>query len=190
MPLIEADLHLYRGRVEVRHLKTAGPVPILWDRWKLASPRAARLLVDELLGAAGSAPLMLDLKGRDVALATHVASALARRDQAAPITVCARNWALLEPLDGLAGVRLVHSVGSARQLAALRRRGTARPLAGVSIHRRLLDAATVRELRARTELLLSWPVDTAEQARQLASWGVQGLISSRYAELARVLPAS
>ena len=30
--VIEADLHLYAGRIEVRHLKTLGPVPVLWDR--------------------------------------------------------------------------------------------------------------------------------------------------------------
>jgi hypothetical protein len=132
---------------------------------------------------------MLDLKGRDRALAAHVAAAIAGRRAAAPITVCARNWALLEPFEGQDGVRVVHSVGSRRQLAALRRRSRAGRLTGVSIHRRLLDAATVRDLRARTELLLSWPVDTARQASELASWGVQGLISSRYADLAGALPA-
>jgi glycerophosphoryl diester phosphodiesterase len=27
--LVEADVRLYRGRLEVRYLKTAGPIPIL-----------------------------------------------------------------------------------------------------------------------------------------------------------------
>ena len=35
---VEADLHLFRGRLEVRHLKTVGPLPILWDQWTLAAP--------------------------------------------------------------------------------------------------------------------------------------------------------
>ena len=30
--VIEADVHLYAGRLEVRHLKTLGPFPVLWDR--------------------------------------------------------------------------------------------------------------------------------------------------------------
>jgi glycerophosphoryl diester phosphodiesterase len=50
--LIEADVHLYRGRLEVRHLKTLGPLPVLWDRWYLApagGPR--RALAAELAGA-------------------------------------------------------------------------------------------------------------------------------------------
>ena len=36
--VIEADLHLWRGRLELRHLKTAGPLPVYWDRWALAPP--------------------------------------------------------------------------------------------------------------------------------------------------------
>ena len=51
--LIEADVHLYRGRLEVRHLKTLGPLPVLWDRWYLASPRTPRLELAGLLAAAG-----------------------------------------------------------------------------------------------------------------------------------------
>ena len=185
IPLIEADLHLFRGRVEVRHLKTVGPLPILWDRWTLASPWAPRLLLDALLEAAGPAELMLDLKGRDHRLAGRVADAIAARRRAVPITICSQRWTLLEPMAGRDGVRVVHSVGSARQLAALRRRD--RPLAGISIHRRLLDPATVRDLRDRAELVMSWPVDTADHVHQLAGWGVQGLITSRFAELAPVL---
>src|ERR1043165_2169704 len=72
--LIEADVHLFRGRLEVRHLKTLGPLPILWDRWYLASPRTPRLQLGELLAGAGpETALMLDLKGRDARLAELVA---------------------------------------------------------------------------------------------------------------------
>ena len=35
--VIECDVHAYRGRLEVRHLKTAGPLPFLWDRWEPVS---------------------------------------------------------------------------------------------------------------------------------------------------------
>jgi hypothetical protein len=49
IPLIEADVHLFAGRLEVRHLQTVGPLPIFWDRWALAPPWAPRLLLAELL---------------------------------------------------------------------------------------------------------------------------------------------
>jgi hypothetical protein len=46
LPLVEADVHLHRGRLEVRHRKTAGPLPALWDRGssRLLSPGAVARL--------------------------------------------------------------------------------------------------------------------------------------------------
>jgi hypothetical protein len=55
-----------------------------------------------------------------------------------------------------------------------------RSLQGVSIHARLLDAGVVAELRRRAEVVLSWPVNSLACARELASWGVTGLISDRH----------
>ena len=40
--VIECDVHRHRGHLEVRHLKTAGPLPFLWDRWELAPASAPR----------------------------------------------------------------------------------------------------------------------------------------------------
>src|SRR4051794_28440695 len=181
--LIEADVHLWRGRLEVRHLKTLGPLPVLWDRWYLAPPGTPRLELAALLAAAdpGTA-LMLDLKGRNPELARRVAAALTR-----PVTVCSRRWPLLEPFREQRGVRVVHSVGSRSQLRALRRRYEGRRLAGISIHRKLLDAETVADLRARAELIVSWPVTSAEEALRLAGWGVDGVITERFETLAQAL---
>ena len=178
--LVEADLHLRRGRIEVRHLKTMGPLPLLWDRWRLAPGWTPRLQLAALLTAAApGTELMLDLKGRDVRLSRRVAAALAAAPRPPRVTVCSRNWALLEPLAGVERVRLVHSLGSRRQLRALRRRFTGRRLAGVSIHRDLLDAETVADLLTRAELVMTWPVASAEEARALAGWGVNGVITER-----------
>ena len=99
---IEADVHLFRGRLEVRHLKTLGPIPLLWDRWRLANPFRRRLVLAELLAAIdGRTVLVLDLKGRDPSMAAEVAEALApRRRVGGHTTVCARDWRLLEELEG------------------------------------------------------------------------------------------
>jgi glycerophosphoryl diester phosphodiesterase len=186
--LIEADVHLYRGRLEVRHLKTLGPLPLLWDRWYLVSRRTPRLELAALLAGAGSGTaLMLDLKGRDRRLPREVASELARRQSGAAVTVCSRTWRLLEPFHDVPGVRVVHSVGSRRQLRALRRRFAGRRLAGISIHQRLLDPATVSDLRARAELIVTWPVVTVEEARRLGAWGVDGVITERFEALGPAL---
>jgi glycerophosphoryl diester phosphodiesterase len=183
--LIEADVHLFRGRIEVRHLKTLGPVPVLWDRWKLANPFRPRLVLAELLDAAGSqTELVLDLKGREPGLATAVLDMLRPRlDTGAAVTICARSWPLLEQFAGLESVRRVHSVGSGRQLRRLRRQAAGSRIDGISIHERLLDSRTVRELGEFAELVLTWPVNTRERARELIACGVDGLISDRPALL-------
>jgi hypothetical protein len=186
VPLVEADVHLFGGRLEVRHRKTVGPIPILWDRWELAPPWAPRMLLDELLSdAAGSTELMLDLKGHDHRLPGRVVAAIEAAGARARVTVCSQDWRLLEPFGSRAGIRVVHSVGNARQLARLRRRSG--ELAGVSIHQRLLDAGVVAELRRRAEVVLSWPVESVAQARRLAAWGVNGLISRSFDQLVEEL---
>ena len=167
----------------MRHRKTVGPIPILWDRWELAPPWAPRLLLDELLAAAEpDTELMLDLKGHDRRLPPHVLAAVEAAARVQRLTVCSRNWRMLEPFAAVPGIRRVHSVGTARQLARLLRLDV--PLAGISIHAKLLDAALVGELRQRAETLLAWPVESLDLARRLADWGVHGLISRRFEQLA------
>jgi glycerophosphoryl diester phosphodiesterase len=175
VPLVEADVHLWNGRLEVRHLKTVGPLPLFWDRWELASPFRRRLTLPELLAATGhSTELMLDLKGFDTRLATRVAALLPLDRR---VTVCSRTWRLLDPFLDLANVRTIHSVGSERQLRALLRRFDGRVLDGVAIHERLLDADTVTALRRHARTLLTWPVNGAERALALLELGVDGLIT-------------
>lgn len=184
--LVEADVHLFAGRLEVRHRKTVGPLPILWDRWELAPPWAPRMVLDELLATAGAGTeLMLDLKGHDPRVPERVLAAIGTSRRSGRITVCSQDWRLLEPFAAHPGIRVVHSVGNARQLARLRQRDGA--LAGISIHERLLDAAVVEELRRRAALILSWPVESVGQARRLAGWGVHGLISRSFENLAAEL---
>ena len=182
--LIEADLHLFRGRVEVRHHKTLGPLPVLWDKWELTPGWVPRLELHSLLAAArADTPLMLDLKGRDPRLVSALTDALGGR----PVTVCSQSWSLLDALRGTRGIRVVHSVGGRARLTALLNGDAGRDLDGVSIHRRLLSRRVVDRLRALTDTVMTWPVATVEDARMLGGWGVAGVITERYDALAPAL---
>lgn len=179
--LVEADIRLWRGRLEVRHLKTVGPLPILWDKWRLANPFAPRLqLRDLLIQARCETQLLLDLKGRNRRLAELVRDAL---PSGRPVTVCARNRVLLEPFADLDHVRLFQSVGSRRQLRTLLRAADGVVLDGVSIHERLLDERVVEALRGLGAVVISWPVNSLERAGELAQLGIHGLISDDPAAL-------
>ena len=65
----EADVWLYRKRLEVRHDKIAGLLPLLWDRWSLRPGWKPRLVLSQVVrAAAGRGKLYLDLKGEEQAL--------------------------------------------------------------------------------------------------------------------------
>ena len=179
--LVEADIRLWRGRLEVRHLKTVGPLPILWDKWRLGNPFAPRLQLRDLVAQAHrETQLLLDLKGRDRRLAELVRDALPGGRH---VTVCARSRALLEPFTELDHVRIFQSVGSRRQLRTLLSTADGVVLDGVSIHERLLDERVVEALRGLGAVLMSWPVNSLERAAELARLGVHGLISDDPAAL-------
>jgi hypothetical protein len=183
---VEADVNLFRGRLEVRHLKTVGPLRLYWDRWELAPPWRSRLLLEAVLEAAGpSTELMLDLKGKNPRLAERVVAAIEPYLGTRRLTIAARHWPLLEQFDDLP-VRRLHSVGTARQLKALMSRAAGRPLDGVTIHERLLDSAAVAELRRVAGVVMTWPVNDAVRAGELVRLGVDGLISDRPAALSEL----
>jgi glycerophosphoryl diester phosphodiesterase len=179
LALAEADVHLFRGRLEVRHLKTLGPVPLFWDRWQVAPPWRPRLLLADLLAAAApTTELMLDLKGRAPRLAELVAQAIDPYLGQRSLTVSARCWPLLTCFEGLP-VRRLHSIRSARQLRALVRQSAGKRLEGVSIHERLLNLDAVAELRRIAAVVMTWPVNDPERATELLRLGIDGLISDR-----------
>jgi glycerophosphoryl diester phosphodiesterase len=176
---VEADVNLFRGRLEVRHLKTVGPLPLFWDRWHVAAPWRRHLRLEELLAAAApTTELMIDLKGRRPQLADRVAEAIEPYLETRRLTIAARCWALLERFDGLP-VRRLHSVGTARQLRALVHASAGTRLDGVTIHERLLDLAAVAELRRIAGVVMTWPVNDADRASELVGLGIDGLISDR-----------
>src|SRR3954464_8630344 len=74
--LVEADVHAYRGRLEVRHLRSSGGLPLPWDKASvLRRPRPGGLQLHELISALGEDHrLMIDLKGVHPRLAPSVAA--------------------------------------------------------------------------------------------------------------------
>lgn len=118
---------------------------------------------------------MLDLKGRNERLATRVLATLGPYLSRRRFTVCARHWSMLDTFAH--PVRRVHSVGNARQLRRLLRRFADERIQGVSIHEALLDGESVSALRAIADLVMTWPVNQPERARELLRLGVNGLIT-------------
>lgn len=189
--VIECDVHAYRGRLEVRHLKTAGPLPFLWDRWELASAAAPRLGLDELLAAdRRSSRFMLDLKGRRVDAGRAVADLLHQLGHQDEVWVCGRYWPSVEHVAELPWVRPVLSARTRAERAALERRlsvGERAAPYGVSLHESLLTAPFVRWLRDRVPVVMTWPINDDGILERVTGLGVNAVISDEPEVLRTVL---
>ena len=187
--LIEADVHLYRDALEVRHRKAIGP-HLYWEPWNEVD-RRRDLVVPELREilavAAGDPRLMLDLKGPSLAVAPRVAEALRAHAPGVPVAVCTKQWRMLDAFAGDPNVGRVLSAGDPVQLARLRARLRRERVHGVSIRLRLLTPSVVRELRRGTDLVLAWPVDSEDALARAEGVGVTGVISKNLPMLTRLV---
>lgn len=186
--VIECDVHEHRGRLEIRHLKSAGPLPFLWDKWELVPASAPRLLLAELLDAnvAGSA-IMLDLKGRRVSTGWAVAELL-RLGYRHPLLVCSRHWPLVDVFADARGVRRVLSARRPWELTKLRRRlAGANLVYGVSVHQSLLDQRVVADLNQHVEVVMTWPINDLTALDRVIDLGVTGIISDEQLVLDEVV---
>ncbi|HEY0531586.1 MAG TPA: glycerophosphodiester phosphodiesterase [Actinoplanes sp.] len=187
--LVEADVHLYRGTLEVRHRKAVGP-HYYWEQWTEVSRRRSLVvphLRDVLAVAAGDPRLMLDLKGPSLAVAPRVAAALRAHAPGVRFAVCTKQWRMLDSFAGNPEVGRVLSAGDPLQLSRLRARLRRERAYGVSIRSSLLTPGVVAELRRSTDLVLAWPVDTEEALARARRIGVTGVISKNLPMLKQIV---
>lgn len=171
--LLEIDVHLRRGVLEVRHPRWLGPV--LWDREGVRRARSPDVTLPSLLAALPPRrEPMLDLKGGPPAVAGAALGA-ARAAGHARVTVTSRRWSLLDGLAGERNVRLAYSAADRRELARLRARRLP-PGAAVCARRDLLDPRSIAALTDDGVLLMVWDVRTQADARALVASGVGGLV--------------
>lgn len=185
--LVEADVHMRRGRLELRHPRRLGP--LLWDREGLALARGPGRDLEPALAALppGVEPL-LDLKAGPPRLAEGALAAARAALGDRPVTIASRRWGLLERLRGAPGTRLVQSAASARELALLLRQPAAARVDGAAVRADLLGPGVAAALREAAPLLMTWPVADAREATRLVGEGATALILddlALIAELAR-----
>ena len=175
--LVEADVYAYRGRLEVRHLRTMGGLPWLWDATALVHRRRhEHLELADLVAALGDDHrLMIDLKGVHPRLAPSVARLLREATPDRGLTLCTKSWWMLDAFD--VPVRRVLSAATHRGISRLRARVAHAPVHGVSVRLALLTPGVVDELHRGTDLVMAWPVDTAQALDRAQSVGVDAVIS-------------
>jgi glycerophosphoryl diester phosphodiesterase len=187
--LVEADVHLYRGALEMRHSRAIGP-HLYWDRTTGVTRRRDIVVpeLEDVLAVAGDDPrLMLDLKGMSLAVADRVAATLRERRPGVPVAVCTKQWRMLDAFADLDDARRLYSAANTRQLRRLLALTRGERVDGVSIRLRLLTPPVMAELRRATDLILAWSVDTEPELARARHLGVTGVISKNMPMLSRLV---
>ena len=177
--MLEADVWRYRQNLEVRHLKTLGPLPILWDRWELHPGWTPRLHLEALLQELPpGVPIMLDLKGKDPNLATSILQAMRAEHLDHEIVLCTRNWLHLDRIRDADDAHRIYSVGSQQERDQIFTRIEEMHYPAVSIHHDLVTPALMRHFDEAGATVISWGATSREEADLLLSLGVDGLTVS------------
>jgi glycerophosphoryl diester phosphodiesterase len=177
--VVEADVFLHRGRLEVRHSKTLGPVPVLWDRWSLAPGWGPRFLLSDLLESADQGTLlMIDLKRDAPGLSATLAGAMRDLAPGRPYLVCSQVWSAVAPFERETVAKPVYSIGSAPALQRFREQEHGQE-GWISIHERLVTPGTAPMLRDSAAFVMSWPVNSERRIEELLKLGVRGMITDR-----------
>jgi glycerophosphoryl diester phosphodiesterase len=186
--MLETDVWPYRGRLEVRHVKTIGPLPIYWEKWYIDSIGRRQMRLRELLdGVPAEVRLFLDLKGRNPDLGKRVIAAIAELQAEREIILCGRSWSQLDPIEVLPNVHVFYSVGEEQELANVWSRLERQQHPAVSIHHGLLTEATLARLNELGTTIVAWTVNDAEIAKSLFAHGVDGFTSDNAEMLARIV---
>lgn len=172
--VVEFDVHLFRGRLEVRHGKVLWPMSRLWETWAFLPagtprPSLGRILQSIPLGA----PIWVDLKGFRSRLVRKV---LEEVDPRREVTYSARSWWMLNPVRRTREARTMRSVGARWQLWAVQRVRSWGVGDGIVINERFITAEVIERLHRLTPTIVTWNATTLARAVELAGFGVSGLI--------------
>jgi len=166
---VELDVHLFRGRLEVRHSKVLWPFRIYWEQDEGILPRERPPRLASILAATpDDAHLWVDVKGFTPRLTRRVLRAVGDR----PVTFSGRSWWVLRAAQRR-GVRTFRSVGSRTQLwLALR---LTHP-DGIGLPERFATPGRLTELGRRCSSIAVWAVREPARAAELRDLGVRTLI--------------
>ena len=185
--MVETDVWKYRTRLELRHLKTMGPIPLLWDRWTLRPGWTDRLILRDMLAATPAHRLLfLDLKGKDRHLAHAIVEDIQTFQPDRQIVLCGRTWAQLDEVVDAPHVTVFYSVGSDEELATVWSRLERMVHPAVSIHSRYLTEPLMRRFKELGTTVVTWAVNEYEHARSLWEIGVDGFTSDNLDMLAHI----
>jgi len=174
--MVEIDVHLWHGRLEVRHAKRLWILQRQWEQWHLLpSDTTVPSFADILSSMPPDTPLLVDIKGWRPKMVRLIREALGDERQ---IVASARGWWLLRHIRDRPKTTVLRSVGTRWQLWLIKRMKHSRggPTPGTVIHQGLLEPGTAGVLLKMGPDLYTWNVESKERAGELTEMGATGLI--------------
>ena len=184
---LEVDLWVHNGPFEARHERRLRWLPLLFEKWYLRRVPSARYGLRELLeeSAGQGAGIFLDLKNGGAGAATLLRRMLSAAPHPGRIVASSQQWGTLRAIrEMLPDVDAFYSIDVRAKLdlfLSIADRDT-RPR-GISCRHSLLTRRHVQLLHERGMLVVAWTVDDVERARELVSWGVDGLTTHNVREM-------
>ena len=173
--LIETDIWLHKGRLELRHKRTLGPIPILWEKWAIEPGWKPRYLLRDLLrDVPDDVLIFLDFKGDDQAMGPAVLEEMRRFAPDRVVATCGRNYPQLEAIDDDPNIITFYSVGEEEEWPVAQefiRRSTTPAL---SLAAELATQERIDWISKLGGPVVCWGVTNPQEMKRLRAMGVDG----------------
>ncbi len=174
--MVEIDVHLWHGRLEVRHAKRLWILQRQWEQWHLLPTDSPVPSFAEIVSSLPpNTPLLVDIKGWRPRMVRLIREVLGDER---PIVASARGWWLLRHIRDRPHTKVLRSVGTKWQLWLVSHlpRSRAKPAPGTVVHQRLLNSRSAATLLRISPDLFTWNIESESRADELIALGVTGLI--------------
>lgn len=185
--LLETDIWLYKGRLELRHKHTLGPIPILWERWSIAPGWTPRYTLRDLLeDVPEDILLFLDFKGTEMELGPEVLKELQRSAPDRVVAICGRNYPQLQTIAEAPNILCFYSVGEEKEWPIAQKLIAESNYPALSIEASLATPERMDWINGIGGTVVCWNVQSEQQMQELRALGVDGFTTDSHDLLARI----
>lgn len=185
--LLETDIWLHRGRLELRHKETLGPIPLLWEKWAIEPGWKPRYLLRDLLQDVPEHVLLfLDFKGEEMQLGPEVLKELQSFAPGRMVAICGRNYPQLQIIADAPNVLCFYSVGDDAEWPIAQKLIARSNPPALSIHADLITPERMAWMNDIDGIVVCWNVQTEAQMQHLRDIGVDGFTTDSPALIRRI----